>query len=408
MIGEHLRSSASPGEAGSVASRRILLAWQGASHFAWGIVGIQIALAWSGRGQVVPVMAKLEAGDLWLDPLRLMLLRSAMQASAELAPRMASASPGDPLRLDYPVVHCMGNNASIAFPQVRGARNIGRIVFENTSFAADSGARLEEMDALTVISNWNGELLRDVTRVPIEVIHEGIDPAQFFPGPRSGLMDRSRFYIFAGGKAEFRKGQDLILAAFRIFASRHPDAVLVTAWQNPWFKGAVGVRGVLRAPLQADRSGQALDIVRWAVDNGIDAANVIDLGQMPNALMPSVLREMDCAVCASRAEGGTNLPIMEAMACGVPVIIPNNTGMRDLIAPGNSIVLQKQAPIKGAEGRGTQGWGDSSVDEIVAALENLYGSSQLRADLGSAAAKFIRERTWQRHAERLAALARAT
>jgi glycosyltransferase involved in cell wall biosynthesis len=407
MIGDHPRSSASLGEAGGVASRQILLAWQGASHFAWGIVGVQIALAWSGRGQVLPVMAKLEAGDLWLDPLRLMLLRSAMQASAELAPRMAEASAANPLRLDYPVVHCMGNSASIAFPHVRGGRNIGRIVFENTSFAADSGARLEEMDALTVISNWNGELLREVTRVPIEVIHEGIDPAQFFPGPRSGLMARSRFYIFAGGKAEFRKGQDLILAAFRIFASRHPDAVLVTAWQNPWLKGAVGVRGVLRAPLQADRSGQALDILRWAADNGIDPANVIDLGQMPNALMPSVLREMDCAVCASRAEGGTNLPIMEAMACGVPVIFPNNTGMRDLIEPGNSIVLQGQAAIKGAEGRGTQGWGDSSIDEIVAALEALYDSSELRERLGSAAARFMRARTWQRHAAQLADLVTA-
>jgi glycosyltransferase involved in cell wall biosynthesis len=393
---------------GSGLPRPVLLAWQAASHFAWGIVGLQIALAWCRDGRLLPLMAKLDPADLWIDPLRVGLLQRAIRRSAGLAPSLAGASSGTPLRLDWPVVHCMMNNAAIAHPHVRGKRNLGRIVFENTHVAADGIARLRTMDALTVISCWNAELLRALTDVPVVVNHEGVDPGLFFPGPRSGLMDPSRFYVFAGGKAEFRKGQDLALAAFGVFASRHPDAVLVTAWQNPWMKGALGLRGVLRAPLQADRSGQLLDVVRWAAENGVDAARVIDLGQIPNALMPSVLREMDCAVCTSRAEGGTNLPIMEAMACGVPVIIPANTGMRDLIEPGNSIVLRQQKPIRGAEGRGTEGWGDSSVDEIVAALEALYASRELRQTLGAAAAQFMQSRTWQRHAARLADLVSAS
>jgi glycosyltransferase involved in cell wall biosynthesis len=98
---------------------------------------------------------------------------------------------------------------------------------------------------------------------------------------------------------------------------------------------------------------------------------------------------------------------MEAMACGVPVIVPDNTGMRDLIEPGTSIVLRQQKPIRGAPGRGTDGWGDSSVDEIVAALEALYASSELRQTLGAAAARFMQSRTWQRHASQLAALVSA-
>lgn len=385
-------------------ARPALLAWQAASHFAWGIVGLQIALAWCRDGRLLPLMAKLDAADLWIDPLRVGLLRPAILGSAELAQRLAGATDAKPLQLDWPVVHCMMNNAAIGQPNVRGTRNIGRMVFENTHLPADGIARLRTMDALTVISNWNAEILRAATDIPVVVNHEGVDPGLFFPGPRSGLMDPSRFFVFAGGKAEFRKGQDLTLAAFGVFASRHPDAVLVTAWQNPWMQGAVGLRGVLRAPLQADRPGQALDIARWATENGIDAARVIDVGQIPNALMPSILREMDCAVCTSRAEGGTNLPIMEAMACGVPVIVPDNTGIRDLIAPGNSIVLQQQKPIRGAPGRGTDGWGDSSVDEIVAALEALYASSELRQTLGAAAARFMQSRNWQRHAAQLADL----
>ncbi len=41
-----------------------------------------------------------------------------------------------------------------------------------------------------------------------------------------------KFWVFSGGKLDFRKGQDIVLAAFKRFAENHKDAVLVTAWQN--------------------------------------------------------------------------------------------------------------------------------------------------------------------------------
>jgi hypothetical protein len=40
--------------------------------------------------------------------------------------------------------------------------------------------------------------------------------------------------VFTGGKIEFRKAQHLVLMAFREFAARHDDAVLVAAWHSPW------------------------------------------------------------------------------------------------------------------------------------------------------------------------------
>ena len=68
--------------------------------------------------------------------------------------------------------------------------------------------------------------------------------------------------------------------------------------------------------------------------NGVPAEQFIDLGVVPNHLMPRVLREMDVAVFPNRCEGGTNLVAMECMACGVPAIVASNTGQRDLIATG--------------------------------------------------------------------------
>jgi hypothetical protein len=55
----------------------------------------------------------------------------------------------------------------------------------------------------------------------------------FRPRPKTGWHG-DRFKIFSGGKLEFRKGQDLVLLAFRAFAHRHSDVLLGTAWSQPW------------------------------------------------------------------------------------------------------------------------------------------------------------------------------
>ncbi len=40
--------------------------------------------------------------------------------------------------------------------------------------------------------------------------------------------------VFSGGKFELRKGQDVVIRAYRVLQDRHPDVMLVNAWFNPW------------------------------------------------------------------------------------------------------------------------------------------------------------------------------
>ena len=40
--------------------------------------------------------------------------------------------------------------------------------------------------------------------------------------------------VFSGGKFELRKGQDVVIRAYRVLEDRHPDVMLVNAWFNPW------------------------------------------------------------------------------------------------------------------------------------------------------------------------------
>ena len=60
-------------------------------------------------------------------------------------------------------------------------------------------------------------------------------------------------------------------------------------------------------------------------------------------------------------------------------------------------------PVAGRAGQGTDGWGESSVDEIVAALETLYTDTQQRKRIASCGAAWILQhrRTWSDHAAAL-------
>lgn len=379
---------------------KVLLKWQASNFFGWGILGLNLLEQWASDPDIQPVMAvKIEPATHFqcIDPLRMAAMRPAIAASNEFFDALTAAGE-DLKRHGVVAIDGLGNAFTTTVQGHFGARNVARCIFENT--AIQNAQRLEQYDELLCASEWNAGLLRSISNKPLKVIHEGIDHSLFFPGPRSGLFDAGRFYVFSGGKIEFRKAQDLVIFAFREFARRHDDAVLVTAWNSPWPKISAGYRANLPAPLRCDDKG-ALEIRRWAIENGINSNQFIDLPMIPNPLMPMVLRQMDCAIQVSRCEPCTNLPAMEAMACGVPVIIADNTGMRDLIDTDNCVALRSQRRINVTEpNMGTEGWGDSDVEEIVAALEQLYSDTQTRKRIGVRGAQWILERgrTWRDHA----------
>jgi len=383
--------------------RPLLLRWQANNSFGWGVLGLNLFQRWAADPDVRPLMGHpIGARDVeCVDPLRLRAMsRDVVACNAFL--EELSAGRADLRQHGVIVVNALSNGLTLAMPRVVGIRNVARCILENTRIEAAN--RLDDYDSVLCASHWGANMLRAVSDRPVTVIHEGIDPALFFPGPRSGSLDPSRFYVFSGGKIEFRKAHDLVILAFREFAARHEDAVLVAAWSSPWPQISAGFQGRLRAPLRRAANG-AVEIARWVAENGVQPHQFIELPPMPNSLLPMVLREMDCAVQVSRCEACTNLPAKEAMACGVPVILADNTGTRDLIDGDNCVALGSQGPVTADPGWGTDGWGESRVDEIVAALETLYTDTQARKRIGARGAAWLVEhrRTWSDHATALKA-----
>jgi glycosyltransferase involved in cell wall biosynthesis len=278
------------------------------------------------------------------------------------------------------------------------------VVLQDTRIAPEAVARAAAWPTLIAGSTWNTRLLQAHGLPDVRCVIQGIDPTLFHPGPRLGAFG-DRFLVFSGGKLERRKAQDLVIAAFARFAHTRPDALLVTAWQSPWPELARELdAGGVAAPVTLDDRGR-LDVAAWAEANGVPARQVLDLGMVPNAQMPPILREMDVAVFPNRAEGGTNLVAMEAMACGVPAILSANTGHLDLIDRDNCYALRAQRSLPGQPAFGdVPGWSESDLDEIVAALEAAYEDRGDARGRGARGAATVGRLTWRRMADELKAI----
>jgi glycosyltransferase involved in cell wall biosynthesis len=381
------------------------IAWQIGSTFGWGVYGTQLALGLTRRGRLPTLLES--PGPLTLDALEAVRLKPAMDFRPRLVELIQKQGEG-PIVCQFPVLHARGNNAELQFgrlsPRTRGTANHACIFFDRTTFSAEAIDQLNRFDSVIAGSAWNGAYLRDLgVRNVIDNI-QGIDASRFHPAPRRGLLG-DRFAIFSGGKIEHRKGQDIVAAAFRAFRQRHDDAVLVTSWHNAWPR-AEGVREIMRSRVfdgadLLDGEGR-IDVRRWLSRNGVPEDSVIVLPEIPNALLPPVIRECDVAIFPNRCEGGTNLVAMETLALGVPSLLSANTGHMDLLDRQIGFALADQSPVPGADASPDHDvWGESSVDEIVERLEAVYRNREAFREVALAHARLMEDLSWTRQIDRL-------
>lgn len=387
---------------------QVIIHWGISSFYGWGVYGLNLALQWLVDPDLQPVASRaVRMSQITLDPLRTLALQEFVGMSAEFEARLREQVGVDPSpRVDVPLLVGLGDEFQSQPLEkggvLEGSPTLGVTFFENPSLSPDAVARARGFPWIVTGSTWNEQVLRGHGVDRVTTVLQGIDPTLFHPAPRSGLFG-SRFLVFSGGKLEFRKGQDLVVAALRGFLRRHPDAVLVTAWHSPWPQAARSLDQSGKAgPVPIDAEGR-LDVVEWTARNDIRSDQIVDLGAIPNSQLPVVLREMDVAVFPNRGEGGTNLVAMECMACGVPVILSANTGHLDLVADDLCFPLIHQGPVQrpGIPGVLIPGWGESSVEEIEEQLDRVYRDREEASRRASRGAARLAGLTWQRTAAEL-------
>lgn len=266
----------------------------------------------------------------------------------------------------------------------------------------------DQMDVVVGMCEWNLQALRDAGFERCAAIAQGVDDTLFAPRPAARRVYQDRYVFFSGGKLEYRKGQDVVLAAWRIFHGRHPDALLVTGWFNAWPRTMSSM--ALSSHIEMTPLGGHDDLPKLAAINGIAPESVIWLDPMPNWVYPEVYRQCDCGLFPTRAEPATNLPMMEMMACGRPVIASYCAGQVDVLDPGvNCRALtdlgREPAGYARPQEEDLGEWWSPSVEELVAQMEWCYENRDEAAGLGAAGAELMHERfTWRETAGRFVEL----
>ncbi|MEG5080507.1 tetratricopeptide repeat protein [Microcoleus sp. AT8-B4] len=369
----------------------------------WGIYALNLTLqlrqnpAWE-----VALLTPPSITSESMNPLHKSLLLPVIEKHKSFQELVATNSDKQ-ISCNFPVLYALGNNlaSSGVDNQITSDCQIGVIFFEDTRITAEALETAKKYSVIVAGSNWNADVLRSCGLTNVAMVHQGIDPTIFHPAPKSNLFG-DRFVIFSGGKLEYRKGQDIVIAAFKRFRAKHPEALLLTTWHNFWPQYMLGIEqtGNVAGLPNINRDG-SLGISQWLVANGLPVDSFIDIGLIPNHLTGQILREADCAVFTNRCEGGTNLVAMESMACGIPTILSANTGHLDLIYSHICYPLWSQGRVKLTPPfSGVEGWGESDVAEVVEALEQVYTNRQQAKSRGLAAANFMLDWTWEKQVKR--------
>ena len=170
-----------------------------------------------------------------------------------------------------------------------------------------------------------------------------------------GLPEQFVLYV---GTFEPRKGIDTLIDAFALLAPRYPETHLVLAGKKGWYWESM---------LQAIETLGLQDRVHVT-------------GYVADADLPALYAAAQVFAFPSRYEG-FGLPILEAMACGTPVVCANTSSLPE-VCGDDALTVPPDAPA-------------ALADALAALLSNPALAADLRARGLTRAGQF----TWDRTAE---------
>lgn len=178
-----------------------------------------------------------------------------------------------------------------------------------------------------------------------------------------------------------RKSWPELFAAWAIFARKHPDAWLYLHTEQ------MGLAGGVNLPRLMSATGVPTDRVRIVPQYQYRAG-------IPTEEMPAIYRMGDAVLSPSRGEG-FGVPVIEAQACGVPVIVSNWTAQPELVGAGWTVGGQPE-------------WNEPmgswflcpNIGQIVEALEDSYqakGSAENKAKAREFALGYDTDKVFDEH-----------
>jgi glycosyltransferase involved in cell wall biosynthesis len=277
---------------------------------------------------------------------------------------------------------------SIAFlPHALGTPRILATVWETTNVPPAYVHALAEADAVWVPTEWGrhvfvGAGLRDER---VRVVPEGVDSELFRPSDSAETRERFRFLCV--GKWEVRKGTALLVRAFAEEFSAAEPVELVMHCHNIYLGGFR-----LDAAIARELPRLASAPPRISASAAMSLAGLIALMQASDAF-----------VLPTRGEAW-GLPILEAMACGLPCIVTDYGGHRTFADATNSYLIgvERMAPVHDPANFSPSldwgAWAEPDVAHLRELMRHVFehrGEAQAR---GAAARVAAQRWTWDRAA----------
>lgn len=255
--------------------------------------------------------------------------------------------------------HCFSNFAHPEFYDPLVLWRLNRLIIKG----------LKKSRAVVCVSENVRTLTAEKFKLPLEkmfVVHNGVN-AQFAPmAPdlvRPALAAKYAIdfpYALYAGKLQSRKNIVRILESFAIVRREvRPDLKLVLAGRRTW---------------KSEGLDEALDRLRLR-------DHVLELGYMRNEDLPLLYNGAEVFLFPSLWEG-FGIPVVEAMACGTPVVTSNLSSLPEIA--GDAALLVDPY----------------SVDAIAGAMERLLTDEPLRRELREKGLRRAADFSWRETALR--------
>jgi GT2 family glycosyltransferase len=301
--------------------------------------------------------------------------------------------PTDDVLVDDLVTRQVGEGMQIgfcqadAFPGVSGSPRVGWTMLEVTGLPGSWVDGCNAMDEVWVPASFNVETFRNSgVKVPIRVMPLGVDTDYFHP-EITAHRPSERFVFLSVFEWGERKAPEILLRAFCEEFGRGDDVLLLLSITN-------------RDPM--------VDVDVQIAAMGLPAGApivVMKNAHLPSHQMGSLYRSADCFVLPSRGEGW-GMPVLEAMACGLPAIATNWSGPSDFLTEANGFPLNVKSMVK-AEARcvyyeGFE-WAEPDPEHLKHLMRQVYEDPDGARKRGLAAAESVaaEEYTWRGCAGRI-------
>jgi GT2 family glycosyltransferase len=316
-----------------------------------------------GRGTVFPRDEPESSGDYRLDVI---------------------ARRASPRRPPVSVVYGQGD----VFSRNQGRYKIGYTMLEVDGFPRDWVRQGNKMDEVWVPSEFNRQgFLRSGLKRPVHVIPLGVETDTFNPGVTAWPNPSGEFVFLTSFEWGERKEPWLLLKAFsETFSSREPVRLVCKVMNRD---GALSLKEEISRLGLSPAGGK----ISWLFNL-----------EFPHYQLASLYRSADAYISVSRGEGW-DMPLMEAMACGLPAIATDWGAHTEFLHAGIAYPLAIKGTIPAiAKCPYYDGysWADPDGDHLRALLREVYVNREEARGRGKAAAAEMAARwSWRSAARKI-------